>query len=97
MKRGRPPRAAPAACGIAPALYELAKGTLEEHYVAFLAGTSAEDPKLFIARSAAARETLAHLAQLETMAGPGFEPPPEPSNDDVLASARADMAHENKS
>ena len=97
MKRGRKP-APPAPTAIPKELGEFAKDKLEKDYVAFLAGTATEDPKLFIARIAAAREALEHLAQLQALSG---EPPAgeaaEPTTDEVLEAARVDIALENKS
>ncbi|WP_270937978.1 hypothetical protein [Falsiroseomonas oryzae] len=96
MKRARKP-AAPAPSGIAPELRDLAKERLEQDYLGFISGTSTEDPKLYIARSAAAREALEHLAQLRILSG---EPPvgeeAEPTPDELLAAMRAGIALENK-
>lgn len=96
MKRVRKP-AQPATLAIPKEMGARAQEKLERDYVAFLAGTATEDPKLFMARIAAAREALEHLTQLRAMAG---EPPPgepaEPSSEEVLEAARLDIARENK-
>lgn len=78
-------------------LCSLAQERLQEDYLAFLADTASEDPKHYIARSGAAREALAHLAELRTLAtGAAAAPDAEPTTDEVLEAARAGMAQENK-
>jgi hypothetical protein len=96
MRRGRKP-APPVAGGIPREVYELAKEKLEQDYLGFVAGTATEDPKLFAARHEAAQAALDHLAQLWTLAGaaPAGEPA-EPSTEDLLEVARANIANENK-
>lgn len=92
MKRPRKPGAkAP----LLPAeLRERAARKLRASYEAFITGTAEEEPKQFVTRSAAAREALEHLAQLQEVAG---EADAEPSEEAVLAEARAQIARENKS
>ncbi|WP_237214731.1 hypothetical protein [Falsiroseomonas oryziterrae] len=92
MKRGR--KAHPiAARGISRPLAELAQETLETDYFGFVSNTATEDPKAYIARTAAARAALDHMAALRDLQGAEPEAP-EASNDDLLLSARAGMASE---
>jgi len=79
--------------GLSKPLADLAKETLEGEYFAFVSNTSAEDPKAYIARTAAARAALDHIAALRDLQGAEPEAP-EASNDDLLLSARAGMASE---
>lgn len=95
MKRPRKP-AAPAPA-IAQPLYELARGKLETDYLGFVSDTATEDPKRFIARNAAARDALDHLAQLATHATPAEEAEPgQHSLQELIEAARAGLAFENK-
>jgi hypothetical protein len=96
MKRGRKP-GPPASGGIPREVYELAQEKLQQDYLDFVAGTATEDPKLFAARHEAAQAALDHLAQLWALAGtaPAGEPA-EPSTEELLAVARANIANENK-
>jgi hypothetical protein len=97
MKRSRKPTP-PAPGGIPREVYELAKEKLEQDYLGFVAGTATEDPKVFAARHEAAQAALDHLAQLWALAGaaPAGEPA-EPSTEELLEVARANIANENKS
>jgi hypothetical protein len=100
MKRGRktPPPVVPAP-GIAPEAASSAKGRITEDYLGFVHDTAEEDPKHFCARTAAAREALEHLAQLRDLSAEDGAATQDdaPSNEDVLAEARADIALENRS
>jgi hypothetical protein len=94
----RKPRAAasPAPLPVLPKEYhDLARDKLQEDCLAFVAGTHGEDPKLFIGRlaaAAAAFDFLAKLrdAQVEAVAAEA------PTQQQVIASARASIACENK-
>jgi hypothetical protein len=95
MKRGRRTAAPPQPAGGLPKqLCALAKERLEQEYLGFVSGTSTEDPRQFVARSAAAREALEHLAQLRALNADPAAAEQEPSTDEVLAAARAGMARE---
>lgn len=91
MKRPRKP--GPKAPLLPPELRERAARKLQASYDAFISGTAEEEPKQFLTRSAAAREALEHLAQLQEVAG---EAEAEPSEAAVLAEARAQLARETK-
>jgi hypothetical protein len=91
MKRGRKP--APRLRAIPPEVAELVRGKLNEDYLGFVAGTNTEDPKAYVARDAAARAVLDHLAVLGELDGEAADAP-EASNDDLLLCARAGMASE---
>jgi hypothetical protein len=93
----RPTKATtPPFASIPAELRDLAQRKLRESYREFVGDTSAEDPKHFIARSAAAREALDHLARLE--AGATLpEEPVEPTDDELIEDARADLARESGS
>jgi hypothetical protein len=95
MKRGRKP-ATPAPGGIPKALAEFAEEKLRGDYLAFVAGTTTEDPKQFLARIAAAREALDHLAQLRALAGDEQPDDPASDTDAVIEAARAGMASEDQ-
>lgn len=95
MKRARTTLPAIAA-GLSPAIHAVAKARLEQDYAALITGTATEDPRAMATRIAAAGDVLAHLAQLAALAAPAAAEEPA-HNDAVLAAARADMAHENKS
>lgn len=97
MKRGRKTPTAPMSPGIAKDVALRAQAKLTETYDGFVHDTATEDPKRFVARSAAAREALEHLAQLRTLAVEEAEEEAEPSAEDVLAAARAHFADESKS
>ena len=96
MKRGRKTPTAPMSPGIAKDVALRAQAKLTETYDGFVHDTATEDPKRFVARSAAAREALEHLAQLRTLAVEEAEEDAEPSAEDLLAAARAHLADENK-
>ena len=98
MKRGRKTPIAPPPPGIAKEVAMRAQAKLTETYDGFVHDTATEDPKRFIARSAAAREALEHLAQLRTLAieETAEEDTAEPSAEECLAEARAHFANENK-
>jgi hypothetical protein len=95
MKRSR--TAAPPLAAISKELHALAKEKLEEDYLGFVSDTATEDPKRFIARNAAARDALEHLAQLRAQAAPdeGGEAPAEPTLQQLIEAARAGL-DENK-
>lgn len=98
MKRGRKTPTAPMSPGIAKDVALRAQAKLTETYDGFVHDTATEDPKRFVARSAAAREALEHLAQLRTLAvEEAEEDPAEPSAEELLAAARAHLTDENKS
>ena len=97
MKRGRKTPTAPMSPGIAKDVALRAQAKLTETYDGFVHDTATEDPTRFVARSAAAREALEHLAQLRTLAVEEAEEEAEPSAEDVLAAARAHFADESKS
>jgi hypothetical protein len=99
MKRGRKTPGAPPPPGIAGEAVAAAKEKLTGDYLGFVNDTATEDPKHFVARSAAAREALEHLAQLRELAGEDASDDAAdagPSTDDVLVAARAGIADENK-
>ena len=98
MKRGRKTPTAPMSPGIAKDVALRAQAKLAETYDGFVHDTATEDPKRFVARSAAAREALEHLAQLRTLAmeEAAEEDPAEPDAEELLATARAHLADENK-
>jgi hypothetical protein len=83
--------------GIAKDVALRAQAKLTESYDGFVNDTATEDPKRFVARSAAAREALDHLAQLRALAMEDAEEEAEPSAEELLAAARAHLADENKS
>jgi hypothetical protein len=97
MKRSRKTPAAPVSPGIAKDVALRAQAKLTESYDGFVNDTATEDPKRFVARSAAAREALDHLAQLRALAMEDAEEDAEPSPEELLAAARAHLADENKS
>jgi hypothetical protein len=90
----KPRRTLPVAPVMKPELRDMARQELEGSYAGFVSNMSNEDPKHFIARNAAAREALEHLAQLRDLAGDPAEA--EPSEEALLAEARAAIADENK-
>jgi hypothetical protein len=97
MKRGRKTPIAPPPPGLAKEVALRAQQKLAETYAGFLDDTTDEDPKRFIARSTAAREALEHLAQLRALAmeEAAEEDAAEPSAEELLAAARAQLAGEN--
>ena len=97
MKRGRKTPTAPMSPGIAKDVALRAQAKLTETYDGFVHDTATEDPKRFVARSAAAREALEHLAQLRALTMQDAEEEAEPSPEELLAAARAHLADENKS
>ena len=99
MKRGRKTQAVLALPGIAKDVALRAQVKLTETYDGFVHDTATEDPKRFVARSAAAREALEHLAQLRALAREEIaeEDAAEPSAEELLAVARAHLDAENKS
>ncbi len=90
MRKPRKPAAAP--LPMTPEERAEARKALKHAYHGFLTDTAEEDPKRFTARIAAAREALDQLNQLRDP-----EDAAEPSEEDVLAEARAAIADENKS
>jgi transposase len=90
MRKPRKP-AAPAV-PMTPEQREEARKALKQAYHGFLTGTAEEDPKRFTARIAAAREALDQLNQLRDP-----DDADEPSEEQLLAEARAAIADENKS
>ena len=95
MKRA--PRSAPVPrATIPPELFQLAKERLQDDYLAFVAGTATEDPKVFAARHAAARAALDHLALLCTLAGDAPTDDTPSAMDELLLATRAGMASENR-
>jgi hypothetical protein len=95
MKRARKP--APAAPAIAKDLFETARVKLETDYIGFVSDTATEDPKRFVARNAAARDALEHLAQLAVHAGaPEEDVAAEPTIQEIIEAARRGIADENK-
>ena len=99
MKRIRKTPTTPVSPGIAKDVALRAQAKLTETYDGFVHDTATEDPKRFIARSAAAREALEHLAQLRALSreDAAEEDAAEPSAEELLAEARAHLANENKS
>ena len=99
MKRIRKTPTTPVSPGIAKDVALRAQAKLTETYDGFVHDTATEDPKRFIARSAAAREALEHLAQLRALAIEDMaeQDTAEPSAEECLAAARAHFADENKS
>lgn len=97
MKRVRKTPIAAPPPGLAKDLALRAQQKLAESYAGFLDDTTEEDPKRFVARSAAAREALEHLAQLRALTMEDSEEEAEPSPEELLAAARAQLAAENKS
>ena len=97
MKRTRKTPIAAPPPGLAKDLALRAQQKLAETYVGFVQDTTEEDPKRFVARSAAAREALEHLAQLRALTMEDSEEEAEPSPEELLAAARAQLATENKS
>ena len=95
MKRIRKTPTTPVSPGIAKDVALRAQAKLTETYDGFVHDTATEDPKRFIARSAAAREALEHLAQLRALAMEDAEEDAEPSAEDLLAAARAHLADGN--
>jgi hypothetical protein len=94
MKRGRKTQAEAApALPLDPALRAQLRAQLAQDYAAFVGGTATEDPKLFLARIAAAKEALEQLQQLDAKREAGAA---EPTEEEVLAAARATIASENK-
>lgn len=95
MKRARKP-GPPAAIG--KALFELVREKLETDYVGFVSDTATEDPKRFIARNAAARDALEHLAELAAHTGiaEAEEAAAEPTIQQLIEAARRGVADENK-
>jgi len=89
MKRPRKP--AVVTPPMTPTQREAAVKALSHAYHGFLTDTAEEDPKRFTARIAAAREALDQLAQLRDP-----DDAAEPSEEAVLAEARAEIADENK-
>ena len=98
MKRGRKIPTTPMPPGIAKDVALRAQAKLTETYDGFVHDTATEDPKRFVARSAAAREALEHLAQLRTLASEEAteEDPAEPSAEECLAAARAHLSGEDR-
>jgi hypothetical protein len=102
MKRGRktPTPTPPPPPGITKDAAASAQEMLTATYLGFVQGTATEDPRHFVARSAAAREALEHLAQLRALSGeaPSGEDgaEAEPTTDEFLAAMRAVIADENK-
>ena len=98
MKRGRKTPTTPMPPGIAKDVALRAQAKLTETFEGFVHDTATEDPKRFIARSAAAREALEHLAQLRALAieETAEDDTAEPSAEECLAAARAHFADENK-
>jgi hypothetical protein len=95
MKRSRTaPAPQPA---VAKELSDLAKQTLQEAYIGFVCDTATEDPKRFIARNAAAREALEHLAQLAAQGATAEEAEvaAEPTLQQLIEAARLGLG-ENK-
>jgi len=88
----KPRKPSPKAPVLPSDLRERAEKNLQDSYDGFISGTSEEEPRHFVTRSAAAREALEHLAQLRELAG---DPEAEPSGNAVLAEARAEIADEN--
>ncbi|WP_372616878.1 hypothetical protein [Falsiroseomonas sp.] len=95
MKRSRKGAAPQAA--VTKELFDLARQKLEEDYLGFVSDTATEDPKRFIARNAAARDALDHLAQLAAQAAPAeeAEAPAEPTLQQLIEAARIGLG-ENK-
>ncbi|HEV7267814.1 MAG TPA: hypothetical protein VGN83_23350 [Falsiroseomonas sp.] len=95
MKRSRKATAPQAA--VTKELFDLAKEKLQEDYLGFVSDTATEDPKRFIARNAAARDALDHLAQLATQAMPAedVEAAAEPTLQQLIEAARIGLG-ENK-
>lgn len=89
MRKPRKPVAAP--LPMTPEEREAARRALKQAFHGFLTDTTEEDPKRFTARIAAAREALEQLNQLRDP-----DDAAEPSEEEVLAEARAALADENK-
>jgi hypothetical protein len=88
--------ARPAPLPVLPAEYhDLARGKLLEDWLAFIAGTHTEDPKLYVARAAAADAALAMLTKLRD-AHDARALEAEPTLEQEIACARLSLASENK-
>jgi hypothetical protein len=100
MKRGRKASDKPAGpvAALPREMVDRARAKLQADFLDFLADTATEDPKRYLARLAAAREAAENLARLDELTGAsGPAVPSEPSEAELLAAARAALAHENKS
>jgi hypothetical protein len=87
----KPRKPGPVPLPMTPEEREQARKALRLAFHAFLTDTSEEDPKRFTARLAAAREALDQLNQLRDP-----DDAEEPSEEQLLAEARAAIADENK-
>jgi hypothetical protein len=89
MRKPRKPAAVP--LPMTPEEREQARKALRQAFHGFLTDTAEEDPKRFTARLAAAREALDQLNQLRDP-----DDAEEPTEEQLLAEARAAIADENK-
>jgi hypothetical protein len=82
MKRSR--KASAPQPAVAKELFDLAQQRLQQDYIGFVSDTATEDPKRFIARNAAARDALDHLALLANQAAPAEEAEAEGAGEPTL-------------
>jgi uncharacterized protein (DUF4213/DUF364 family) len=76
--------------------HDLVRDSLLEAVLSFIAGTNTEDPKLYAVRLAAANAAIDMLTKLRDANGaPVLDA--EPTQAEVITSARVSMAEENKS